>query len=42
VQWDGGSHCNQPVYITYNGMSATAIIVDEVSPSLNYSSAQRP
>ncbi|KAF7353967.1 Distantly related to plant expansins [Mycena venus] len=29
VQWDGGSHCNEQVYITYNGMSATATIVDE-------------
>jgi hypothetical protein len=32
VQWDGGSHCNQEVYITYSGMSATAKIVDEVGP----------
>ncbi|KAJ7334869.1 RlpA-like double-psi beta-barrel-protein domain-containing protein-containing protein, partial [Mycena albidolilacea] len=29
VQWDSGSHCNQEVYITYSGMSATAKIVDE-------------
>jgi hypothetical protein len=29
VQWDGGSHCGEQVYITYNGMSATATIVDE-------------
>lgn len=32
VQWDGGSHCSQEVYITYSGMSATAKIVDEVGP----------
>jgi hypothetical protein len=31
-----------PVYITYNGVSAMAIIVDKVSPSLNYSSTQWP
>ncbi|KAK7036103.1 hypothetical protein R3P38DRAFT_2910611 [Favolaschia claudopus] len=29
VQWDGGSHCNKQVYITYNGMSAVATVVDE-------------
>ncbi|KAJ7684202.1 hypothetical protein DFH06DRAFT_1154996 [Mycena polygramma] len=29
LQWDGGSHCNKQVYITYNGMSAVATIVDE-------------
>ncbi|KAJ6479963.1 hypothetical protein C8R47DRAFT_1136518 [Mycena vitilis] len=29
LQWDGGSHCNKQVYITYNGMSAVGTIVDE-------------
>jgi len=29
VQWDNGANCNKEVYITYNGMSAVAKIVDE-------------
>ncbi|KAJ7756586.1 hypothetical protein B0H16DRAFT_1538466 [Mycena metata] len=29
IDWDGGAHCNKQVYITYNGMSAVAEIVDE-------------
>ncbi|KAJ7235157.1 hypothetical protein B0H12DRAFT_1141990 [Mycena haematopus] len=28
-KWDGGSHCNEQVYITANGKSAVATIVDE-------------
>ncbi|KAJ6566952.1 hypothetical protein B0H19DRAFT_939657, partial [Mycena capillaripes] len=28
-EWDGGANCNKDVYITYNGMSAVAKIVDE-------------
>ncbi|KAJ7032593.1 hypothetical protein C8F04DRAFT_655295 [Mycena alexandri] len=29
LDWDNGAHCNKQVYITYNGMSAVAEIVDE-------------